>query len=89
MPVRFVCGQLNNSRAPPTDWRRGIREEGPTPGPWLQVTSGKLSADQEENLKEACLTLALKYLKNISICQVERFSFQNSNRLLLFQAMES
>lgn len=89
MPVCFVCGQLDNRRAPPTDWHQGIREEGPTPGPWLQGTSGKLSTDQDENLKEACLTLAFEILKNISICQVERFSFQSSNRLLLFQAMES
>lgn len=89
MPVRFVCGQLNNRRAPPTDWRRGIREEGLHPRPLAPRNLRKaLSADQDENLKEACLTLALKYLKNISICQVERFSFQNSNRLL-FQAMES
>jgi hypothetical protein len=48
-----------------------------------------LSPDQDENQKAACLTLAFEILKNISICQVERFSFQSSSRLLLFQAVES
>jgi hypothetical protein len=48
-----------------------------------------LSRDQDENQKQDCLTLAFEILKNISICQVERFSFQSSSRLLLFQAVES
>lgn len=86
MLLCFVCGHLTNRRAPPTDWHQGTVEEGLISGPWLQVG---WCTDQEENLKEACLTLAFEILKNISICQVERFSFQSSNRLLLFQAMES
>lgn len=35
----FVCGHLNNRRAPPTDWHWGIKEEGLIPGPLVLITS--------------------------------------------------
>lgn len=49
MLVCFVCGHLSNRRAPPTDWHRGIKEEGPIPGSGLQVTSRKLTRRPRRN----------------------------------------